>query len=125
MRPTPSRQTLAQSAPEIPPNLAPGDSSTLANPSRRQAPERPDVSHFDKLPDVALVAIRAVAAVAGGGVSTAWRNLRTDPDFPKAIHLSPGCTRFRVGDIRAYLAKKASAPVNPKRAQRMKGWVAQ
>ncbi len=84
---------------------------------------RPDVSHFDALPDSALVAISALAAVTGGGVSTAWRHVRTDPDFPKPIRLSAGCTRFRVGDIRAYLAKKANESTKPKRAHRVKGEV--
>lgn len=85
---------------------------------------RPDVSHFDKLPDAALIAINALAAVMGKGVSTAWRDIRTDPDFPKPIRLSAGCTRFRVGDIRQYLAGKAGASATPKRTQRLKGKVA-
>jgi prophage regulatory protein len=59
----------------------------------------------------------------GKGVSTAWRDVRTDPDFPKPIRLSAGCTRFKVGDIRAYLAKKVNASAKPKRSQRMKGQV--
>lgn len=74
---------------------------------------RPDVSHFDTLPDAALVAVKAMAAVLGKGVSTAWRDVHNDPDFPKPIRLSPGCTRFRVGDIRAYLTKKTSASQRP------------
>ena len=91
--------------------------------STPKALARPDVSHFDKLPDAALIAIRALAAVMGKGVSTAWRDIRNDPDFPKPIRLSAGCTRFKVGDIRAYLAMKADATAKPKRSQRMKGKV--
>lgn len=86
---------------------------------------RPDVSHFDKLPDAALIAIKALATVMGKGVSSAWRDIKTDPDFPQPIRLSAGCTRFKVGDIRAYLTKKANSSAKPKRAQRMKGRVAQ
>lgn len=84
----------------------------------------PDVSHFDQLPDTALVPIRALAAVMGKGVSTAWRNTQNDPDFPRPIRMSAGCTRFKVGDIRAYLAKKAAASARPVRKQRLKGQVA-
>lgn len=85
---------------------------------------RPDVSHFDQLPDSALIAINALAVVIGKGVSTAWRDIRNDPDFPRPIRLSAGCTRFRVGDIRQYLVGKADAAANPKRTQRVKGKVA-
>jgi predicted DNA-binding transcriptional regulator AlpA len=59
----------------------------------------------------------------GKGVSTAWRDIRHDPDFPKPIRLSAGCTRFKVGDIRAYLAMKADASAKPKLSQRVKGQV--
>jgi len=85
---------------------------------------RPDVSHFDDLPDAALIAIDALAAVMGKGVSTAWRNIRNDPDFPRPIRLSAGCTRFKVGDIRTYLTRKTDASARPKRRHRLKGMVA-
>lgn len=78
---------------------------------------RPDVSHFDQLPDAALVAVKALAVVVGKGVSSVWRDIKSDVDFPKPIRLSAGCTRFRVGDIRAYLAKKAMATVQHKRTR--------
>ena len=70
----------------------------------------PNVSHFDALPNAALISINTLAAVNGQGVSTLWRHCKQDPDFPRPIRLSPGCTRFNVGEIRAYLAKKATAP---------------
>ena len=111
MSPSPSRPTSTVD------NLAPRDSQASHQ-------KRPDVSHFDKLPDAALIAIAALAAIMGKGVSTAWRDIRNDPDFPKPIRLSAGCTRFRVGDIRQYLAGKADASAKPKRTQRMKGKVA-
>lgn len=78
-----------------------------------QPKAKPDVSHFDKLPDAAMVAIKALAAVMGQGISTTWRNCQLDPDYPKPIRLSPGCTRFNVGDIRAYLAKKTNESAQP------------
>ena len=84
----------------------------------------PNVSHFDNLPNAALISIKALAAVNGQGVSTLWRRCKEDPDFPQPIRLSPGCTRFNVGDIRAYLAKMAGASLKTKRALRVKGQVA-
>lgn len=98
--------------------------SCIKQRKKQNLKRRPDVSHFDKLPDAALIAIAALAAIMGKGVSTAWRDIRNDPDFPKPIRLSAGCTRFRVGDIRQYLAGKADASAKPKRTQRMKGKVA-
>ena len=83
-----------------------------------------DVSHFDKLPDAALIAIKALAAVLSKGVSTAWRAVKNDPDFPQPIRLSAGCTRFRVGDIRAYLARKANTSALTARKPLRKGEVA-
>ena len=85
---------------------------------------RPDISHFDKLPDTAMISVKALATVVEKGISTVWRNCQLDPDFPKPIRLGPGCTRFKVGDIRVFLAIKASASLKPKRAQRIKGQVA-
>ena len=95
--------------------------SVVVSPS---TPLKPNVSHFDDLPNAALISIKALAAVNGQGVSTLWRKCKEDPDFPQPIRLSPGCTRFNVGDIRAYLAKMAGASLKPKRALRMKGQVA-
>lgn len=91
------------------------------NPKKRDPAPRPDISHFDKLPDAAMISIKALATVVDKGISTVWRNCQQDPDFPRPIRLGPGCTRFKVGDIRAYLAVKASAPIKPKRARRTKG----
>ncbi len=82
--------------------------ATLGTAPNQQS-ARPNVSHFDTLPNAALISIKALAAVQGQGVSTLWRHCKQDPDFPKPIRLSPGCTRFNVGEIRAYLAKKAAA----------------
>jgi predicted DNA-binding transcriptional regulator AlpA len=84
------------------------------------AKRRPNVSHFDTLPSAALISIKAMAAVNEQGVSTLWRHCKQDPDFPKPIRLSAGCTRFNVGEIRAYLAKKAAAS-KPRRSARRTG----
>lgn len=105
MRTTPSQRDFQ------PPGLPP------LTPSK---PRPPNVSHFDTLPNAALISIKALAAVNGQGVSTLWRHCKEDPDFPRPIRLSPGCTRFNVGDIRAYLAKKAKGSTKPKPAPRRK-----
>lgn len=41
--------------------------------------------------------------------STPWRWLKTDPDFPKPIILSPGCTRWKLSEIEAWEQSKGSA----------------
>ena len=91
------------------------------NPKQRDHAPRPDISHFDNLPGAAMISVKALATVMEKGISTVWRNCQQDPDFPRPIRLGPGCTRFKVSDIRAYLAVKASAPIKPKRARRTKG----
>jgi len=40
---------------------------------------------------------------------TPRRWLMTDPTFPKPIRLTPGCTRWKLSDIEAWEAAKASA----------------
>jgi predicted DNA-binding transcriptional regulator AlpA len=57
------------------------------------------------LPDEAQVSVKTIAALTGNGVSTIWRYAK-NPDFPKPTKLSARCTRFRVGDVRAWLASK-------------------
>lgn len=94
--------------------------TTPVTQSTTELKPHPNVSHFDTLPNAALISIKALAAVNGQGVSTLWRHCKQDPDFPKPIRLSPGCTRFNVGEIRAYLAKKAAAS-KPKRPAHRKG----
>lgn len=124
MRPTSLLSNPSFSMASDQPLTTTAESASHIKQRKTQDLKRPDVSHFDKLPDAALIAIRALAAVLGKGVSTAWRDVRNDPVFPKPIRLSAGCTRFRVGDIRQYLAGKADASAKPKRTQRVKGKVA-
>ncbi|MES2280094.1 MAG: hypothetical protein V4542_01640 [Pseudomonadota bacterium] len=95
-----------------------------ALPNTPESARRVDISHFDMLPDAAMISVKALATVVSKGVSTVWRNCQQDPDFPKPVRLGPGCTRFKVGDIREYLSAKASVPANTTRAQRSKGKVA-
>ena len=66
------------------------------------------VGDFDGLPDAALVDVQALAALTGSGVSTVWRRIKTDPSHPRPIAISVRCTRFRVADIRRWLAEKGA-----------------
>ena len=68
----------------------------------------PNISNFGSLPDEALSSMKDLSVIMGMGESTGWFRLKNDPDFPKPIRLSAKCTRFRVGDVRAYIAKKAA-----------------
>jgi predicted DNA-binding transcriptional regulator AlpA len=38
---------------------------------------------------------------------TVWRWHRTDNSFPRAVNLSPGCTRWRQSDIEAWEVAQA------------------
>lgn len=44
------------------------------------------------------------------GVSRAsiWRWLKTDPNFPKPVALSAGCSRWRLSDLEAWEANRAA-----------------
>jgi len=68
-----------------------------------------NIQNFDSLPDSALIDVQAIATYLSRGVSTIWRDLKLDPDFPRPVRLSARCTRFRVGDVRRYIAGKAEA----------------
>lgn len=106
----------------LPPSRVAATITPLAQAPHLPTPRTPNVSHFDTLPNAANISIKAFAAVNGQGVSTLWRHCKQDPDFPRPIRLSAGCTRFNVGEIRAYLAKKAAAsrlaqPARPRTAK--------
>jgi len=72
-----------------------------------------DLENFDSLPDSALVPITAFRPLAGIAPSTAWRRTNLEPDFPKPVRLGNRCTRFRVGEIRAFLAGQKPEPAVP------------
>ncbi|MBB5189598.1 putative DNA-binding transcriptional regulator AlpA [Silvimonas terrae] len=67
------------------------------------------LQQFDDLPDSALVSINTLSAYLERGVSTIWRDIKTDPAFPRPIRLSARCTRFSVGAVRIYLSQKAES----------------
>lgn len=69
--------------------------------------ERADlIRGFDQLPNEAMVDVEVVAAVEDAGQSTIWRRIKEDPDHPQPRRISARCTRFKVGEIRAYLEGK-------------------
>jgi len=37
---------------------------------------------------------------------TVWRWVRTDPNFPRPVKLTPGCTRFKLSEVEAWEAAK-------------------
>lgn len=64
---------------------------------------------FDDLPDSALVSVDTWAAIQGVSRSTAWARIKADPQHPRPLRLSRGCTRFKAGDLRSYLTAKQGA----------------
>jgi prophage regulatory protein len=49
-----------------------------------------------------------LAARYGVHRSTPWRWQNTDPTFPKPVKLSPQCTRWKLSEIEAWEAARAS-----------------
>lgn len=43
--------------------------------------------------------------------ATVWRYVRSDPQFPKPIKLSPGCARWRADEVDHWLATRERACV--------------
>lgn len=62
----------------------------------------PSNSSSNSGPPVRFLRVREVADLLGIGVSTIWRWLKRNPDFPRPVHLSNGSTRWRVADLEAY-----------------------
>ena len=50
----------------------------------------------------------AISARFGVHRMTPWRWVKTDATFPKPVKLSPGCTRWKLSEIEAWEAAKAS-----------------
>ncbi|MDI3510818.1 MAG: hypothetical protein PWQ61_1583 [Betaproteobacteria bacterium] len=64
---------------------------------------KPQISNFETLPDEARVSAETFAVLMDVHENTVWRRAKNDPSFPKPIKLGTRCTRFRVGDIRAFM----------------------
>lgn len=50
-----------------------------------------------------------LAARYGVHRSTIWRWVKSDPDFPDPIVFSLGCTRWKLSELEAWEARRASA----------------
>ncbi|MCO5976794.1 helix-turn-helix transcriptional regulator [Ideonella oryzae] len=57
--------------------------------------------------DDALVPGAWLDAQGGFSRSTRYALAARDPDFPKPIHLSTRCVRYRAGDVKQWLQAKA------------------
>lgn len=65
-------------------------------------------SNFDGLPATGFMRQPQVLAYFPFSSATLWRKCK-DGKFPKPVKLSERVTAWRVGDIRAHLAKMANA----------------
>lgn len=43
---------------------------------------------------------------------TPWRWAKTDPNFPKPVELTPGCTRWRLSELEAWELEKSGGEEN-------------
>ena len=50
-----------------------------------------------------------LAARYSGHRTTPWRWAKADPTFPKPVTLTPGCTRWKLSEIEAWEASRATA----------------
>lgn len=48
------------------------------------------------------VSDKQLAARFGVSRPTVWRWVKSDPDFPKPVKLSPQCTRWRADQVEAW-----------------------
>lgn len=64
------------------------------------------LSQFEHLPDSANVAQPVVEGLYGISGPTLWRRVK-DSSIPKPRKLSPGCTRWNVGELRKALGVAA------------------
>lgn len=77
--------------------------ATGAAPKPRTRPQQP--LHAAQLAN-ALLRLATVEAITGLGRSTIYAKLAAN-EFPQPIRLSARCTRFRAGDVQAWLAAQA------------------
>lgn len=61
------------------------------------------LSQFDSLPDSALIDVKVFSALACRSEPSLWRDLKLGL-IPKPFSTGPNSTRWKVADIRAYLA---------------------
>ncbi len=70
--------------------------------ARKAARIREALANFDAMPDAGTIDVRVFAALLGCSVPTVWRRVSLEL-LPAPVRVSPGSTRWRVGDARAHL----------------------
>jgi prophage regulatory protein len=79
-----------------------------AGPARKPRTRAAQPLHAVQLAD-ALLRLSTVEAITGLGKSTIYAKLKAnDGSFPKPIKLGARCTRFRAGDVQAWLAAQSA-----------------
>lgn len=66
------------------------------------------ITHLNSLPDEALIDVKKVAELLDASRATVYRLVEQNKDFPRPRRLGMRCTRWRVGDLRAYLNGEAA-----------------
>lgn len=56
-----------------------------------------------------FVSDKQIAERYGVSRPTVWRWLKTDPEFPKPVSLSPGCTRWKLDEIESWESVRRGA----------------
>ena len=54
---------------------------------------------------------KKIAERYGVSRKTVWDWLKTYPDFPRPVKLSPGCTRWKLAEIEAWESSRAKSQV--------------
>lgn len=62
---------------------------------------------FPHLPDDAHIDMRVFSSLCCRSAASLWRDLALGR-IPQPVRFGPNCTRWRVGDVRAYLKGKRS-----------------
>lgn len=71
---------------------------------RHQQPQSASrLSHFDSLPDSALVRVQTLMQLLGIGRATVWRWAQQGK-LPAPLKISGGITAWRVGELRAAMS---------------------
>lgn len=52
---------------------------------------------------VLMIDVKDVAAACSIGVSTVWKLVNEDPNFPQPIRFGPKLTRFKAADVRRWV----------------------
>lgn len=74
---------------------------------RRSAAQRQPIEAVT-LPD-ALLKVQTISAVAGMSSATIYRKVASG-DFPAPVRLGARCTRWKSGDVQAWLAAQTTTP---------------